>query len=345
MVRVAGAPLGVEVHQLLCGRDVAIGSDPISHAASQMANYMYVVIDSSGVGGGRPAIVIDACWDVDGILRYCNENLGVERVTNALYTHRHFDHTGGTLPRAMTGGHTVTVPGLHSFVERGIDVAVGQGDVEAVAEQSSVDASKIRALVEGDMIAVGGGAGAALTVLCTPGHTTGSICLQLQDHDASSLDMSPSMLFTGDTLFIGSCGRYDLPESDLSALLASLERLSRLPRQTVVLPGHNYAEAAHTTIGAERTVNNMMLQAMGLVRNGKTVPSSVAASLPLPDYLGVATRLATDVEAVASAGNNGRGATEAFDSDLECCHSPASGRQALPATGAKGHGRSLCSKL
>lgn len=286
--------------------------------ASQMANYVYVVISSQGTGG-RSAVVVDACWDVDGLLRHCREELRVEAVSAAVYTHRHFDHTGGRLPRSMTGGRQVTVPGLRTLAEQGVAVAVGHEDAEAVAKQTGVDIAKIRRLHEGDEVAVGRGGDVALTAMHTPGHTTGSVCFHLPG--ANSDDNS--ILITGDTLFIGSCGRYDLPESDLRAMLASLDRLSKLPPNTLVLPGHNYSRPAHTTIGAEHDTNDMMIQAMGLVKSGRLAPASVAASLPLPDYLGVAERVASRFAASPPpAGSMWPAASDSSDggaTDDECC--------------------------
>lgn len=183
MVRVSDVPEGIEVYQLLCGCDIAVGQDPVSFMASQMANYVYVLVDASK-DSGRSAVVIDCCWDVDGILRQCREDLNVKHVAAAVYTHRHFDHTGGHLPRAMTRGQRVTVLGLHTFLERGVPVAVGRDDVEAVAKQSGVDVASIRALGEGDSVTVSDGP-YNLTVLHTPGHTTGSICFQLTSSEAA----------------------------------------------------------------------------------------------------------------------------------------------------------------
>jgi hypothetical protein len=72
--------------------------------AAQMANYMYVIVNAS-----NQAVLVDACWDVEGILDYCR-TLGVSSVIGAVWTHRHFDHTGGKLPPAMTGGREVWNP-------------------------------------------------------------------------------------------------------------------------------------------------------------------------------------------------------------------------------------------
>jgi glyoxylase-like metal-dependent hydrolase (beta-lactamase superfamily II) len=78
-----------------------------------------------------------------------------------------------------------------------------------------------------------------LTVLHTPGHTEGSVCLY--DPDAG-------LLFSGDTLFAGGWGRVDLPGGDPQAMADSLARLSVLPDAVGVFPGHGNA----TTIGRER---------------------------------------------------------------------------------------------
>jgi glyoxylase-like metal-dependent hydrolase (beta-lactamase superfamily II) len=80
-------------------------------------------------------------------------------------------------------------------------------------------------------------------VIFTPGHTEGSLCLYLPQHQ---------LLLAGDTLFAGSVGRTDLPGGNANKLLKSLrERLLPLPDQTLVIPGHGPS----TTIGTERAQN------------------------------------------------------------------------------------------
>lgn len=83
------------------------------------------------------------------------------------------------------------------------------------------------------------------TVIHTPGHTPGSICLYF-----------PGQLFTGDTLFVGAAGRTDLPGGSLPQLLASLEeKLMPLPDDTRVWPGHDYGETPSSTLGQEKVSN------------------------------------------------------------------------------------------
>ena len=77
-----------------------------------------------------------------------------------------------------------------------------------------------------------------------PGHTRDMLVLLLGRR-----------AFTGDTLFVGSCGRSDLPGGDHRAQWATLQRLLTLPDDTVVYPGHDYTGETHSTIGAERTAN------------------------------------------------------------------------------------------
>jgi glyoxylase-like metal-dependent hydrolase (beta-lactamase superfamily II) len=105
--------------------------------------------------------------------------------------------------------------------------------------------------------------GLACTVLSTPGHTPGSVCFQVGD-----------CLFTGDTLFVGSCGRVDLPGSNPEHMHASLRRLASLPDELTVLPGHDYGPSPSNKIGGEKATNMMMREAMM-----RASPAEFAASL------------------------------------------------------------------
>jgi glyoxylase-like metal-dependent hydrolase (beta-lactamase superfamily II) len=86
-----------------------------------------------------------------------------------------------------------------------------------------------------------------LTFLHTPGHTPGSQCFLVDGR-----------LISGDTLFIGSCGRTDLPGSDPTEMYYSLtQRLSKLPDETILFPGHNYGGPS-STLGDEKRGNPFM---------------------------------------------------------------------------------------
>ena len=80
---------------------------------------------------------------------------------------------------------------------------------------------------EGDVLTL---AGFQIRVHHTPGHTPGSVCLETE-----------GLLFTGDTLFDGSCGRTDLPGGDHKTILESLQRLKNVPDDLRIFPGHGTA--------------------------------------------------------------------------------------------------------
>jgi hydroxyacylglutathione hydrolase len=95
---------------------------------------------------------------------------------------------------------------------------------------------------DGDLVPLGRLQG---TVLHTPGHTPGAICLYFPGH-----------LFTGDTLFVGAAGRTDLPGGSLAQLIASLEaKIMPLPDETRIWPGHDYGETPTSTLGEEKRHN------------------------------------------------------------------------------------------
>ncbi len=111
-------------------------------------------------------------------------------------------------------------------------------------------AHRIAGLSDSDIVSVESGDDLALGQLSikfihTPGHTPGSQCFLVDGR-----------LVSGDTLFVGSCGRVDLPGSDPAQLYDSLvNKLKRLPDDTVLYPGHDYAGQPTSTIGEEKRHN------------------------------------------------------------------------------------------
>jgi hydroxyacylglutathione hydrolase len=99
-----------------------------------------------------------------------------------------------------------------------------------------------RSVEDGEKLTVGG---LEIEVCFTPGHTRDSVLYLFGGHVA-----------TGDTLFVGECGRVDLPESDPSAMFDSLlGRVVKLDDALVVLPGHDYGSTPTSTIGREKREN------------------------------------------------------------------------------------------
>ena len=188
-----------------------------------IATNVHVLAD----GRTREAIAIDTATPC---LAWVADELAARDWTLKLIvsTHGHWDHIGDN---AAVAEHT------------GADVAVHPLDRERLTDPQPLWAPfpiipSIPAveLAEGGEIRFGE---IRLTVLHTPGHTEGSVCL---------LGRDDGLLFSGDTLFAGGWGRVDLPGGDPAAMVASLGRLTELEDAVEVLPGHGSA----TTIGRER---------------------------------------------------------------------------------------------
>jgi hydroxyacylglutathione hydrolase len=100
-------------------------------------------------------------------------------------------------------------------------------------------------VVDGDTIRLGK---VVIRVIHTPGHTTDGICLLVDNK-----------LLTGDTLFVGECGRTDLPGGSSESMYGSLfHKLLKLDDDVEVYPGHDYGPKNHSTIGVERRTNYVL---------------------------------------------------------------------------------------
>jgi len=139
------------------------------------------------------------------------------KVKYVINTHHHGDHTAGNEEiRSRFGAKVVAHKLAHVNKDMGVD--------------------------DGEVIKVGG---LAIKVIHTPGHTPDSICLLVDD-----------VLLTGDALFVGECGRTDLPGGSAEDMYHSLfDKLMKLNDSIKVYPGHDYGSKPHSTIGEERRTN------------------------------------------------------------------------------------------
>jgi hydroxyacylglutathione hydrolase len=186
------------------------------------------------------AIVVDPGDEIPRILALLQlHKLTVKQI---LITHAHIDHIAGAARlQALTGAPVLYNQNDLPLVKM-MAVQAGWLGVETPEVRPPDDT-----LDEGKVISIGAvsNGSPALTgsILHTPGHTQGSICLYLPEQN---------LLLAGDTLFAGSVGRTDLPGGDGPMLLRSIHsKLLPLPDETVVLPGHG----PKTTIGEERETN------------------------------------------------------------------------------------------
>jgi glyoxylase-like metal-dependent hydrolase (beta-lactamase superfamily II) len=181
----------------------------------------------------RQAIVVDPGDDVPGIMaRVRRLALNVKQI---LITHAHIDHIAGAQRlKALTGA-----PILYHESDLAM-VRIMDLQASWLAIETPVVLPPDEGLTDGQTFVVEGISG---TVLHTPGHTPGSVCLYLPEH---------FLLLAGDTLFAGTVGRTDLPGGDAKTLIRSVrDKLMMLPDETTVLPGHG----ALTSIGREREHN------------------------------------------------------------------------------------------
>lgn len=200
------------VRQLRAGRDFALG-DP---AAGQMANFVYLVGDRAK----RECVVVDPAWDVRGILDAAKGD-GM-KVTGALVTHYHPDHVGGSLFGNMHVEGLTTLLALNPC-----PIHCHEAEAHGVKKVTGLADTDLTRHVGGDKVAAGD---VELEFVHTPGHTPGSSCFRCKQ-----------ALVAGDTLFLTSCGRVDLPGGDPEEMRKSLtQRLMSLPDDLVVYPGHAY---------------------------------------------------------------------------------------------------------
>lgn len=165
------------------------------------------------------ALVIDPSWDLEKIFYTLKKNSW--KLEYIINTHSHFDHVlGNEQVSAATGAKII------------------QHNTSPLEKQIPVD--------DGETIKLGK---IQIRVLHTPGHSKDSICLIANEE----------MVFTGDTLFVGNCGRTDLPGSDPAEMYHSLlDKVATLDESLIVYPGHDYGPTPTSTIDAQKKTNYVL---------------------------------------------------------------------------------------
>jgi glyoxylase-like metal-dependent hydrolase (beta-lactamase superfamily II) len=187
-----------------------------------MGNFAYLF----GCQKTKEAALVDPGFDVEALLAQARAD--GYRIAHLFTTHGHYDHVGGHKEVAAATGARIIAHRLEvqTLKAQGITVDLAVEDGETVSV--------------GDL---------AVQIIHTPGHTPGAVCLLV----------GGEKLITGDTLFVGDCGRVDLPGGSLEDLFESIQKkLKTLPEHVQVYPGHDYGQRPFSTIGDEKRSNPAM---------------------------------------------------------------------------------------
>lgn len=188
-----------------------------------MQNFIYMIGDIKT----KQAVIVDPAWDPTEIYRLV-ENEGF-KLSGLLVSHAHYDHTNA------------------------IEVILQKMDIPVYAQKEEIEYSKsdcgivgdlgeaVKVLNHQDQIKLGE---TEINFLHTPGHTPGSQCIRVGNH-----------LITGDTLFIGGCGRGDLPGGNPTLLFQSLKKIATMPSDLIICPGHDYGEVTERVLLDEKSKN------------------------------------------------------------------------------------------
>lgn len=164
----------------------------------------------------RSCILVDPSWDLEVIFDYLKKNS--LQIKFIINTHSHFDHTLGNEQVAKVTG-------------------------AKIMQHKNSPLYKDTELEDGEYISFGN---SKINIIHTPGHSKDSICLILDNR----------IIITGDTIFVGSCGRLDLPGGSANEMFDSIHgKLIKLDDKLVVLPGHHYGSKKTSSLQNEKETN------------------------------------------------------------------------------------------
>lgn len=193
---------------------------PIKQIRVGHDNFSYILYTLEGTR----AALVDPGYDASEALHFISSQ--DFKLDYVIVTHYHRDHSGEC---------------------KKIKKSFSSSLVASKEDGAKLDAEVDVIISEGSQLKLGE---LALTFIMTPGHTPGSICI-LVNNEA---------LLTGDTLFIGDCGRTDLPGGSLTQMYATLQKkILPLPDHLLVYPGHDYGDKPFDTLGNQKRTNKTLL--------------------------------------------------------------------------------------
>ncbi len=186
-----------------------------------MENFIYFIGDKNT----KDVVIVDPAWDVNLLFEEAKKDK--LNIKGALITHGHFDHTNG----------------VEEFL-KSIDVPVYINTHEMDFFKFGWG-ENIKKTKSGDKLKLGD---IEIQFVHTPGHTPGSQCFLVSNN-----------LVSGDTLFINGCGRCDLPGGNVEQMFDTIyNKLMKMDDDTIIFPGHNYAEKTNDSVGNQKITNPYM---------------------------------------------------------------------------------------
>jgi glyoxylase-like metal-dependent hydrolase (beta-lactamase superfamily II) len=185
----------------------------------KMQNFSYILLDKTT----KKCALIDPGWDPKKLIQHIDDIGTLDKI---LLTHSHYDHM--------------------QYAKAISDATKRQVLIQKETPKTATKGIELlKTFKDGENITLGK---TKIKAIHTPGHTIECTCFLAGD-----------ILFTGDTLFVNSCGRVDLPTGDAATLFKSInEKIKKLPDETKVYPGHNYGYNSTSTIGREKKHNPCM---------------------------------------------------------------------------------------
>ena len=204
-----------------------------------MENFIYFVGDK----GTNEVAVIDPAWDVQFLLEEAKKNN--LKIKAALVTHGHFDHTNGVEELLKSLDIPVYINKHEADFFNQYEIKWGKENIKKTKSDEKIKIGNIE-----------------IRFVHTPGHTPGSQCFLIDNN-----------LVSGDTLFINGCGRCDLPGGNVDEMFDTIyNKLMKMGDDTIIFPGHNYADKKHDTLESQKKTNPYMQYDNLMAFIGKRLP-------------------------------------------------------------------------
>jgi len=193
-----------------------------------MDNYTYLVGDTHT----KEIVIIDPGWDFPTIKKTINKLHYIPKAV--ILTHGHFDHINES-----------------AFIQKELDIPIylsKEENIQGIHQGLFVSPPdcQFSYISDGDTFQIGQ---VQFKIISTPGHTPGGVCILVENR----------YLFTGDTLFLDGCGRWDLPLAAKETLINSIrQKIVPLPDDVIIYPGHDYHPLKSDTLGRQKLHNTVL---------------------------------------------------------------------------------------